>query len=221
MDQTIGALLLSWFVGVLSGLLVSIPVGPVNIAIVNEGAHRGFKWALHIGLGSVVMEVIYCTIGFAGFSGMFQSRFLRATLELVSFLLMLFLGLKYLFLHSLSATNKTAEQVEHRLHPHTAFMIGFVRVLGNPGVLLGWITISAAFVAHEWVSPNWISKLACIAGVGMGALAWFVLLSRLVSHSGSRFSSQTLVRMSQVSGASLLVMAIVIGSRIIDLLAHR
>lgn len=216
-----GALLIAWWVGVLSGLLVSIPVGPVNISIVNEGARRGFKWALHIGLGSVVMEVIYCSIGFAGFSGLLDSRWLRAALELVSFLLMLFLGLKYLLLHSLPATTKTVEKVEHRLHPHTAFMIGFVRVLANPGVLLGWIAISASFVAHEWVAPNWTSKLTCIAGVAVGALGWFVLLSFLVARRCGRFSSHTLVRMSQISGASLLLMAAVIGIRITTLLAHR
>jgi threonine/homoserine/homoserine lactone efflux protein len=38
----------AWIVGFISGLLVSIPVGPVNITILNEGNHRGFisVWAL-------------------------------------------------------------------------------------------------------------------------------------------------------------------------------
>src|SRR5205085_2544255 len=99
-------------------------------------ARRGFRWALLIGLGSVAMEVIYCLIGFAGFSGLFDSRWLRAIMELASFLLMLLLGLKYLLMHSLPATTKTQEHFEPRLHPHTAFMTGFVRVLCNPNVLL-------------------------------------------------------------------------------------
>ena len=208
-------------VGIISGLLVSIPVGPVNVAIVNEGAQRGFRWALFIGLGSVAMEVIYCFIGFAGFSGLFDSRWLRATMELCSFLLMLFLGLKYVFLRSLPITSKTQERVEHRLHPHTAFMTGFIRVLCNPNVLLGWITISASFLAHEWVAPAWDSKLTCISGVGIGSLAWFVFLSYIVSHTRRHMTTLVLLRMSQISGAMLLFMAAIIGSRIIKLLAHR
>jgi threonine/homoserine/homoserine lactone efflux protein len=212
---------LPWGVGVVSGLLVSIPVGPINLTIVNEGARRGFGWALLIGLGSVAMELIYCCIGFAGFSGLFAGHLMRATLELVSFLLMLFLGLKYLLLRSVPGPSKAMTNVERRLHPHTAFMTGFVQVLANPNVLLGWITLSAVFVSHEWVDPNWTSKLICISGVGVGGLGWFVLLSYAVARGRRHLTAHMLVRMSQVSGALLLVMAAYIGGRIIHLLAHR
>jgi threonine/homoserine/homoserine lactone efflux protein len=214
-------LFLAWFVGVVSGLLVSIPVGPINITILNEGAVRGFRWAMLVGLGSVTMEVIYCTIGFAGFAGLFTSTFVRATMELATFCLMFILGLKYTFMRSMPATNKTVEQVEHRLHPHTAFMTGFVRVLGNPNVLLCWIALSATFTTHHWIDSTWLSKLVCISGVTTGALGWFVLLSYLVSLGKGKFSEKTLVRMSQLSGVTLLLMAAIIGVRIVLLLARR
>ena len=48
--------------------LLSIPVGPINFTIINEGARRGFKWALLIGLGASAMEVVYCTIAFTSFA---------------------------------------------------------------------------------------------------------------------------------------------------------
>src|SRR6476659_849727 len=107
------SLILAWVVGTASGFIVSIPVGPINITIVNEGARRGFGWGFWIGMGAVVMEVIYCAVAFAGFSGLFASELLRAVMELTSFLLMLFLGVKYLFLRSLPATLKSVEIVEH------------------------------------------------------------------------------------------------------------
>src|SRR5437879_12407594 len=113
--------------GFASGFLVSIPVGPINISIVNEGARRGFIWAFLIGLGATIMEVIYCAIAFAGFTSLFDSRWIKATMELVSFLLMLFLGVKYLLTHSLPATTRSIETVEHPLHPHTALWAGLAR----------------------------------------------------------------------------------------------
>ena len=69
-----GSLFIAWLVGALSGFFVSIPVGPINIAIVNEGARKGFWWGFWIGLGAVVMEVVYCAVAFAGFSGLFASE---------------------------------------------------------------------------------------------------------------------------------------------------
>jgi|SRR6266540_2760418 len=208
------------FWGFAFGFLASIPVGPINISIVNEGACRGFGWAFLIGLGATTMEVIYCAIAFAGFTQLFDSRWIKATMELVSFLLMLFLGIKYLLAHSLPATTRSIESVEHRLHPHTAFWTGFVRCLGNPGVLLWWITISATFISHEWMEDAWQSKGACVAGVALGCFLWFTLLSYLVSRGHGRFSTNTLLRMSQFSGASVLAVALVIGVRLVRMLAH-
>ena len=219
--DNLAALLLAWLAGVFSGLVVSVPVGPINVTIVNEGASRGFRWAVLIGLGSVTMEVIYCAAAFAGLTGLFDSRFMKAAMELISFLLVLFLGLKYLLAHSLPGSPKSVERIESKLHPHTAFMTGFVRVLANPLVLLFWITLSAVILAHDWVDNNWTSKSVYILGVALGASGWFVLLSYIVSRGHGRFSTRTLLRMSQISGACLLVVAIVIGIRLVILLAHR
>src|SRR5712671_3355876 len=206
------------FTGFAFGFLVSIPVGPINISIVNEGARRGFGWAFLIGLGATLMEVIYCAIAFAGFTNLFDSRWVKATMELVSFLLMLYLGVKYLLAHSLPATTRSIETVEHRLHPHTAFWTGLVRCLGNPGVLLFWITISALFISHEWMDETWQSKGACLAGVALGCFSWFTLLSYLVSRGHGKFSTTSLLRMSQFSGASVLAVAIISGVRLVRLL---
>jgi threonine/homoserine/homoserine lactone efflux protein len=213
--------LIAAFTGFASGFLVSIPVGPINMSIVNEGARRGFSWAVLIGLGATIMEVIYCAIAFAGFTPLFDSRVVKATMELVSFLLMLFLGVKYLLAHSLPATTRSIESFEHRLHPHTAFWTGFVRCLGNPGVLLFWITISATFISHDWMDDTWPSKGMCLLGVMLGCFSWFTLLSFLVSRGHGRFSTTTLLRMSQFSGASLLIVSLVMGGRLVKLLAHR
>jgi threonine/homoserine/homoserine lactone efflux protein len=52
-------ILLAGVTGFVSGLLLSVPVGPINLTIMNEGARRGFFWAMMIGLGATAMEVIY------------------------------------------------------------------------------------------------------------------------------------------------------------------
>src|SRR4051812_13232264 len=88
-------------IGIISGFLVCIPVGPINITIINEGAKRGFRWALMISIGAMVMDFIYCGFAFAGFSTLLSSRTFRATMELLSFILTLFLGIKYMLARDL------------------------------------------------------------------------------------------------------------------------
>jgi threonine/homoserine/homoserine lactone efflux protein len=215
-----GPLLTAGIAGLISGFVVSIPVGPINITIINEGARRGFFWACMIGLGAMVMDLIYCGIAFAGFSGLFASDVMKATMELLSFLFLIYLGVKYLITANLPATTPTVEAVEHKLHPHAAFWIGFVRVLGNPAVLLFWITVSATFISHEWINDTMLSKGVCVLGTFIGGLLWFILLSYLVAKGHGKFSTTALVRMAHISGAILLAAGIVIGVRLVHLLAR-
>src|SRR5438034_10859977 len=130
--------LVAAFTGFISGLLLSIPVGPVNLTIINEGARRGFKWAALIGLGATIMEVIYCAIAFTGFASFFTRGYVKAAMELFSFVFMLFLGVKFLLAksvaaptHITAATDQIEARLEEKFHPHSAFMTGLVRVMGN------------------------------------------------------------------------------------------
>jgi threonine/homoserine/homoserine lactone efflux protein len=205
--------------GFLSGLLLSIPIGPINLTIINEGARRGFAWALLIGLGATAMEIIYCTIAFTGFASFFGGRLVKAAMEVFSFVFMLFLGVKFLIARSISATNKIEERIEEKLHPHSAFWIGFVRVMGNPGVLVFWIILAANFISREWVEANGTGKFACIGGVGAGTGLWFLGLSWAVSLGHRKFSEKTLLRMEHFSGIGLLILAFIHGLRIVWQLA--
>lgn len=213
--------LLAMLTGFISGLVLCIPVGPVNLTIINEGARRGFVWASLIGLGAVVMESIYCALAFTGFASFFQQGLVKATMELVSFVFMLWLGLKFVLAKSVEKTNKVEEKIEERLKPHTAFMIGFVRVMGNPGVLLGWILLAANFISREWVAPTWESKLGCVAGVTLGVGAWFMLLSYLVSFRKKKPSELALLRLEKGSGVILLLAATLHGGQIVWQLAQQ
>ena len=151
--------LLAALAGFMTALIFSsIPVGPINLTILNEGSRRGFLWAMLIGLGAATMETIYCSVAFTGFSSFFDIRVVKASMELFSFVFLLFLGAKFLFAQTVNvplkldaASKKIEARLEEKLHPHSAFMTGFVRVMGNLGVLLFWIVLAANLMAHDWV----------------------------------------------------------------------
>jgi len=216
-------ILLAGLTGLISGLLLSIPVGPVNLTILNEGTRRGFKWAALIGLGATTMELIYCFIAFTGFASFFTRGYVKAAMELFSFVLMLFIGIKFLLaksvqarpIHLGAAADRIEARLEERLHPRSAFMTGLVRVMGNVGVLVFWIILAANFISREWVTPDWPGKLACVTGVAVGTGGWFTGLSWVVSLGHGKLSEKTLLRMEHFSGACLLILALIHGGTII------
>ena len=218
------AILLAALTGFVSGLLLSMPVGPVNLTIINEGARRGFKWACahRPRRGNDGCDLLHDCVHRL-FVVLRQIRMVKASMEVFTFVFMLFLGIKFLSAKTVIAPTQfgaTASRIEQRidekLHPHSAFMTGFVRVMGNLGVLLFWIVAAAYFMSHEawftsyeWVEDTIAAKAAFITGVALGANLWFCALSYGVSRGRGRFSEQTLLRMERFSGLCLLVTGII------------
>lgn len=198
---------LTFIVGLLSGLISAVPVGPINATIFNEGGRRGFWWAFMIGLGATAMEFIYTALAFTGFSSLLQSRWVVTGLQGISVVLLLVLGIKYLRLHDVPGMGRAARLLEEKLHPHTAFMTGFLRVLANPGVLIFWVAAASVFVAHGWIDPSLTGRAVCVGGVTTGVMIWFVALSYIATHAHRQLSTKSLVRLSQISGVVLLGVA--------------
>jgi threonine/homoserine/homoserine lactone efflux protein len=195
--------------GFLSGFLLSVPVGPVNLTIMNEGARRGLFWALMIGFGAVTMEVIYCALAFTGFASMFTGQDMKRAMELGSFVFMLYLGIRFLMVRTVTIPTGVEEKIEGRLHPRAAFAIGFVRVFANPGVFAFWIVLAANFISREWVQATWPGKFSCVAGVAGGTSVWFSGLSYAVSRGHGKFTEKKLLRMEHFSGICLLALAMI------------
>ena len=207
--------------GMLAGFITSALGGPINVTIVNESARSGFLRAFLIAAGAVLMETIYCAMAFAGFSSIFLSQTAQAVMQLTSFVLVLWLGLKYLLAGHVPGESRVERMVEKRLNPHTAFWIGFVRVLANPGVLLLWLGITASLLSHGALDPTWSSKGVFCAGVAASGLVWFAGVSAAVARGKGRFSVKLLRTISQGSGIVLLITAAVIAVRLVQLLAKR
>ena len=221
-------ILVAALVGFVCAVVFSCLPGPINLTILNEGARRGFKWGFFIGLGATTMDVIYCSVSFTGISQFIDHGFAQTLMRVMGFVFLLFLGFKFLFSNLLSkaspldlAIGKLEERIEQKVHPHSAFATGFVRVAANLGVLGAWAALSATllstkafFSTAEWVDDTKPAKAACVAGVFTGTLLWFLFWSFLVSRGHGKFSAKSLLRLQHVSGLCLIVTAIYEGVRI-------
>jgi threonine/homoserine/homoserine lactone efflux protein len=212
--------LLAALTGFGSGFLLSVPVGPVNVTIINEGARRGLLWALLIGFGATIMEVIYCALAFTGFASFFNGIVIKAAMELISFIFMLYLGVRFLCARTVPSCAPVEARIEQKLHPHSAFAIGFVRVMANPGVFLGWIVLGAWFKSRDWVGASVGDVCSCVAGVGAGTSVWFSGLSYVVSRGHGKFTEKSLLRMQHGSGIAMLLLAVAQGAHIVLLMVR-
>jgi len=212
--------LIAMFAGAITGFICAVPVGPINVAIMEEGIQTGRKRAFIIAIGALLMEMVYCITAFSGFATLFDDKTILATVELISFLAVTFFGIKYLMIDTVTVQGKRSKVFEKRLSPHTAFWTGFVRVLVNPNVLLFWIMISAVLLSNQTIQAEWQSRMSCVIGAGIGIGGWFTLLVIGSARVKNRFSDKTLVKFSQVSGVLLLILSVVIAVRLIGTVAQ-
>jgi threonine/homoserine/homoserine lactone efflux protein len=202
--------------------------GPINLTILNEGARRGFKWGFFIGLGAATMDLVYCSISFTGISQFIDHGIAQTMMRVMGFVFLLFLGAKFLSANTLEhpsrinlAIEKLEERFEQKVHPHSAFATGFVRVAGNLGVLGAWVALTATLMStkaffsnQEWVDDTIPAKGACVAGVLTGTVLWFLFWSFLTSRGHGRISAKSLLRLQHGSGLCLIGTAVYEGTRI-------
>ena len=214
--------------GFVCALFFSSLPGPINLTILNEGAQSGFKRAFFIGLGAATMDVVYASVSFTGISQFVDHGVAQTMMRVMGFVFLLFLGGKFLFAKPVQeptpfnrAIGKIEERIEQKVHPHSAFGVGFVRVAANLGVLVAWVALSATlmstkafFSKQEWVDDAIPAKAACVGGVFTGAMLWFLLWSFIVSRGHGKFSAKTLLRLQRISGLGLVGIAIYEGLRI-------
>ena len=227
--DSVQPILMSALAGFVCALVFAAAPGPINLTILHEGARRGFRWAILIGLGATVMDCIYCAISFTGFAAFFHNPMVKASMQVFSFVFLLFLGFKFLTAQTVhvptkldAASEKIEARLEQKLHPHSAFMTGFVRVLGNLGVLLAWVVWSAFLLSHDRVADSILARAACVGGVFTGAMVWFLLLSYGISRGHGKFSEASMLRLQHLSGIGLIIAGCIAGLNIIWHLArHR
>ncbi len=157
------------------------------------------------------MDAIYCAVSFTGLSRFFDHGFVKALMQVMSFVFLLFLGFKFLLAQTVhvptkldTASEKFEARIEQKFHPHSAFATGFVRVLGNLGVLIAWVVLAANLMAHDWVDDALSAKAACVGGVFTGTVLWFFILSFGVSRGHGKFGEKTLLRFQHISGLCLI-----------------
>ncbi|HEV8494707.1 MAG TPA: LysE family transporter [Candidatus Angelobacter sp.] len=213
-------IVISWLTGFISGLLLAIPVGPVNLTIMNEGAQLGFRQAAMISTGALLMETLYCGVAFTSFASVFNHAFIKEAMDLGSFVFMLGLGLWFLKAKAVRNPTKIEERLEQKFRPTSAFMTGFVRVMGNLGVPASWLFFAVYFDSHHWVDPAPASKAACVFGVTTATGLWFFGLSYAAALGHKKFSDRTLLRMERGSGIGLLVLALAHGCQIVWQMHH-
>ena len=195
--------------GLICGFVVSVPVGPVNLTLINQALRNGFLRAFHVSLGAIFAETIYATLLMAGHSSVLDKPHVRDTFRVIAVVVIIGVGLRSLFFkpEKFQASEAAAERMDERWHHPRAFLLGFILTISNLMLVVLWATLAAVLFARDWVQPELLSRVTCSVGVFVGGTAWFALFAYFVSRAHRRVKLETLTIMVRGCGVVLIVFA--------------
>lgn len=182
--------------GLIIGVSVSIPMGPIGIICVQRTLHKGQLSGFISGLGAAIADSFFALVaglGLGFLASFFQEQ--RLWLMLIGGSILIFLGLK-LFLSNL------VESVRHPKRNKSGLVGDFISVffltLSNPltiiffgAIFAGWNILESGTVWHA---------LWAILGIFLGAMLWWGMLTTLVHAFRDKFSLRRLILLNKIAG---------------------
>ena len=187
--------------GILIGLCISVPLGPIGMLTIQRTLHRGQKYGIATGLGATTSDLIYTiiTLFFLNFVLDFieGNRFI---IQLIGSIVVAAFGY-YIFRSNPATQPKPNETVKHSLPGD--FFTSLLLTLSNPLVLFVLIALFARF---EFIrSQTTLIEIICgILSILGGALLWWSLLTFLVSRFKNKMNIRGLKIINQITGLVIL-----------------
>jgi len=191
--------------GMIAGLMIAAPVGPVNILCINRTLTSGWKSGVICGIGAAAADMFYGAV--AAFSVSLVIQFLvreQFWINLVGSILLMVIGISYFFNQPkpLTLQNEVSSTVYSNLR------LTLLLTLTNPTTVLSFLAVLAALGVRD--HRVWWLTVFLVVGVFWGSMAWWVLLSSIVNHFRDRFNSRFLLLMNRIAGLAMVVFGLVV-----------
>lgn len=201
------------FVNILKAFLVgfaaSVPVGPVAILVVQKSLSKGHRAGFVTGLGASVVDTLFAVI--AVFALAFTQKFLsdhEVVILLAGGAILIGLGLSMALkdpFRKMKADGTSSASA-------TDFMQAALMTMSNPGAIFVMLALFAFFGIADNAPSTWHVAPILLSVAGGSVTYWF-LLSWCLGHFRNKFKMTTILWISRVTGALVVIIGLVLLSQ--------
>ena len=198
--------MLTFFIGVLSGFCLALPVGAVALMCINKTLQFGFKSGLAVGLGAAFADAFYALIAIYSLTTI-SNIFLQnqEILRIIGGLCLVFISIRMIF--SGPVVIETKEVAYSKWSRD--IISGFVITLSNPLTYIGFIALLSYM---HLVFRNFNSELVLNFSLGAfaGSLIWWLILIEFARFLKNKVNSTFIKRSNIISGFIILVFGVLV-----------
>lgn len=193
--------------GILIGICVSAPVGPLGVLCIQRTLSRGKLHGFMTGLGATTSDIIYALLVSLGMS--FILDFINThqfLIQLIGSIIILLFGL-HLFL------KKPKNQLPDIKTPRSKgdlisdYLSAFALCFSNPLIMFLFIGLFARFQIIE--SGNITNNIVAFISILIGATIWWILLTLIVGYFKSKFKLRELWIINKITGSIIILLSII------------
>lgn len=181
--------------GILMGLGVSVPIGPVNVLIMSY-ALRSYTNALCLGLGAMSADMLYLALSAFGISQLAKIPIVFTCISVFGAAFLLYIALD---IYRDAKRSVHLQSVERGSHV-AVFGKGFLLNIFNPYVIMFWLNVSVSIGREHF-------GLA-LAGLVCGILSWITLFPLAIYKSRAKISDRAARAFAYISALILLFFAL-------------
>ena len=198
-------------VGIAIGVLVSAPVGPVNVLCIQRAISRGVVGGMAAGIGAVLGDgliALFAALGVGSISVAIKAW--RNSIQAVGGLALVVFAWRLYFTPAPldEATLPDAENVSLKDFawdiPQTFFL-----TITNPVAVLGLFAIFGSVSTFVEVN-SYVDALTMVAAVMAGGLGWWFILSNLIGLVRHKIDTRRLQLINKGAGLLLAAFAVVL-----------
>ena len=191
--------------GLIIGVMVAMPVGPVNLLCLQRALERGFWGGVAAGLGVVIGDgliALFAALGVGAVTGVI--RHYRMTVQTIGGLALVAFGIRLYLTRPQLIREELAEGQRPSLAafawdiPQTFFL-----TITNPGAVLGLFAIFGGVSSFVEVE-SYIDAFTMVAAIMGGSLIWWVVLSHTISRFRHRIDVDMLRLLNRLASIILL-----------------
>jgi threonine/homoserine/homoserine lactone efflux protein len=193
--------------GFIIGLMVSAPMGPINMLCIQRTLDRGHLHGFITGMGAALSDITYGLITLLGVS--LISEFISKeeyTIQLVGSIVLIIFGLVVF------RTNPLKEWVPEIKLEETRyvkdFVSSFLLTFSNVTIIFVFISLYARFSFNPF-AHGYVSVILAIISMAVGAISWWIFLTAFVSRLRRHFNRKGLVVLNRVVGSILIIIGLV------------
>ncbi len=202
-----GELVLMILRGLVIGVVVSAPMGPVGIYCLQRTLDKGRLSGLYTGVGAAISDLIYCLL--TGFGLSFIEDFInnhRDPIQLIGSVVLIFFGI---WLIRKKPDGAIATEADHGAPSREGDILkGFALTFSNPLILF---LIIGLFAQFNFVieGMKFYHYILGFVGIIAGALGWWWLVTHFVDKLRGHFNQRTMKLINMVIGGVILIFAAV------------